>query len=97
MAEQIQVEKRESRGKRQARKMREAGKTPAVLYGHGEANVSLSMPTDALAAVLRHGAHVVELQGAVKETALLKSVQWDPFGVEVLHVDLTRVSADESA
>jgi large subunit ribosomal protein L25 len=35
------------------------------------------------------------LTGAANESALISGVQWDTFGLEVLHVDFTRASADE--
>jgi large subunit ribosomal protein L25 len=95
MSETVQVETRDLRGKRHARRLRAAGQIPAVLYGHGKENMSLAIPGEQMAAALRHGAHLLELRGAVKQTALVKEVQWDPFGAEVLHVDLTRVDADE--
>ena len=46
-------------------------------------------------ALIRHGARVVDLEGAVKEKAFVRELQWDTFGNAVLHVDLARVSADE--
>jgi len=95
MAEVLNVKVRDLRGKRNARRMRRAGNVPAVLYGHGEAVVSLVVPTDQVKAAIRHGARVVELQGDVKETAFVRELQWDTFGMEVLHLDLTRVSADD--
>jgi large subunit ribosomal protein L25 len=75
--------------------MRDRGQVPAVLYGHGEETVSLTVLRDQLDAVLRHGGHVVELKGAVSDSALLKAIQWDSLGTQVLHVDLARVSAGE--
>ena len=39
--------------------------------------------------------HAVDIKGAVKEKAFIRELQWDPFGVHVLHADFTRVSADE--
>lgn len=96
MAEVLNVTARESRGTSNARRMRKAGATPAILYGHGGKSVSLSVPTDEIEAVIRHGSHVVDLEGAEKGSALLKDVQWDAFGIEVLHLDLTRVKAGES-
>ena len=92
---QLEVEIRESRGTRNARRMRHAGSVPAVLYGHGEDTVALTCSGEALASVVRHGTRVVVLTGAVQQTALIVDVQWDTFGVEVLHVDFTRVSATE--
>lgn len=76
--------------------MRRAGKIPAVLYGHGQEAVSLSVATDAMEAVLRHGGHVVELTGSVNESALIRELQWNTWGTEVVHVDFSRVSADET-
>jgi large subunit ribosomal protein L25 len=95
MAESLKVETRTSRGKRHARRMRLAGSVPAVLYGHGEQTISLSAPSEQVKAVIRHGARVVDLQGAVSEKAFIRDLQWDVYGMEVLHLDLTRVSADE--
>jgi large subunit ribosomal protein L25 len=95
MAEQLKVEKRTTRGKRHARRQRAEGRVPAVLYGHGEEVIGLSVDASALGAAIRHGARLVELSGALAESALLRAVQWDTFGTEVLHVDFTRVSADE--
>ena len=98
MAESIQLaaKKREGRGTRQARHLRKEGLVPAVVNGHKEQTVSLTLTADDLHYVLRHGARVVDLQtdGAVQK-ALIRDLQWDHLGKEVLHVDFERVSADE--
>ena len=78
-----------------ARRLRQGGQIPAVLYGHGEASHSLSITADEIAAVLRHGGRVVELRGALNEKAFIRDMQWDTYGNEVLHVDFTRVSEHE--
>jgi len=96
MAEILHIEKRETRGKRFAKRMRKIGKIPGVLYGHGKETVSLAINTDELDASIRHGARLVELQGDMKESAFVKQIQWDAFGTKVLHVDLTRVEAGDS-
>jgi len=95
MAETIKVEKRKSFGKRNNERLRRAGKLPAVLYGHGEESVSLSLAADQFEASLRHGAKVVDLDGDASGKALLQDVQWDTFYQQVLHVDLLRVRAGE--
>ena len=95
MAEAIEVEIRDWCGKRRNKRSRAAGKIPAVLYGHGKENISLSVPAEKLIAAVRQGTRVVDLTGGVKETALLRELQWDTFGLDLLHVDFTRVSADE--
>jgi large subunit ribosomal protein L25 len=95
MAEELNVEVREGRGTRQARRLRNNGKIPAVLYGHGESSVALTIGEDQLATALRHHSRMVDLRGGVNESALIRELQWDTFGTTVLHVDFTRVSADE--
>lgn len=95
MAEVLQVVVRQEVGSKAAKRVRQAGQTPAVLYGHQLANVSLAVPTDQIEAAIRHGVRMVQLQGDVRDTALIREVQWDAFGSHVLHIDLTRVSASE--
>lgn len=95
MAAQLQVIARDTGGKHINRRLRAAGHTPAVLYGHGLESVCLAVPTDALVATLRHGGRLVALTGAVTESAFIRDLQWDTFGTNVLHVDFTRISADE--
>lgn len=92
----FQTQPREGHGSRAARNLRKEGRIPVVLYGHGEATVSLSLPGDELEKALRHGVHVVDLQvNGGTEKALIREVQWDHLGRHVLHVDFARVSADE--
>lgn len=95
MSEVLEVSLRESRGKLRSRRLRREGKLPAVLYGHGQDSVSLTIPADQVETTLRHGAHVVELKGAAKGQALLQDIQWDTFQLHVLHVDLLRVDASD--
>lgn len=95
MADPLHVEKREETGTLRMRRLRKAGKIPAVLYGHGEECISLTVSGKEMEKVISHGGHVVDLIGAVNESALIKEVQWDAFGSSVLHLDLTRVDANE--
>lgn len=95
MSDVLHVSKRTTRGTSHAKRERAAGKIPAILYGHGEDNVALIISKEELDAVIRHGAQVVELQGAVAENAFIRDVQWDAFGVDVMHIDFTRVSKGE--
>lgn len=95
MSEVLKVKKREDRGSRASNRLRCEGRCPAVLYGHNEPAVSLSLASDELSATLRHGAKIVQLAGDLDEQALLQSLQWDTFGRNVLHVDLLRVAKGE--
>ena len=96
MADVLNVSLRKGLGKRESRRLRDQGRTPAVLYGHGLENMNLSVSSQELAATVRHGAKLVDVRGDVTDSALIKDVQWNTFGTEVLHVDLTRVSAEEA-
>lgn len=91
----LNVQVRQTRGKRNARRLRQAGMVPAVLYGHGEEAISLSVPAEELDMAIHHGSRIFELVGDVKQQAFVRDVQWDTWGTHVLHADFTRVSAHE--
>ncbi len=95
-AEVLTVEKRDGRGSRSAGKLRKAGRIPAVIYGHKEQTISVSLSGDEVQAILRHKAQIVDLKmdGGVQK-AQIREVQWDHLGKDVLHVDLKRVALDE--
>ncbi len=95
MADTLQVEARKSLGKRNSKRLRATGKVPAVLYGHGEKAVSVAVPAEQVSAAIRHGSRVVQLKGAVSDSALIRELQYDTYGLEILHIDFARVSADE--
>ena len=95
MAEVLDVENRTKVGTAATRRLRRAGKVPVVLYGHGEATTHLSVPESQVHSLLRHHGKTVTLTGDVKDTALVREVQYDPLGIEVLHLDLIRVNLKE--
>jgi large subunit ribosomal protein L25 len=95
MAETLQAEPRKTLGKRNTKRLRAGGKVPAVLYGHGQETVSLAIPADQVRAAIRHGARVVQLKGSVSDNALIRELQYDTFGLEILHIDFARVSEHE--
>jgi large subunit ribosomal protein L25 len=98
MAESVALvgEPREGRGKQAARKLRRGGKVPAVVYGHKEETLSIALPLEDVEKAIRRGVRVVDLKaGGKEEKALIRDVQWDHLGKELLHVDFTRVAADE--
>ena len=95
MAEELNVQLRETRGKRDSRRLRAAGAIPAVLYGHGEETVCLSVSGHQIEAAVRRGSRLVILSGAVDQQAFIRELQWDTWGTNVLHVDFTRISAHE--
>src|ERR1700749_2977081 len=95
MAETLEAVSRDSHGKRNTKRLRSDGKVPAVLYGHGQKTVSLAVPADQIRAAIRHGSRGVKLKGAANDNALIRDLQYDTFGLEILHVDVARVSEHE--
>jgi len=92
------VEARAGLGKGAARKLRAAGKIPAVLYGRGRESLSLALDPRALDRILRaSGANTlldlsVEGHPEVKDTvALVKQLQRDPLRGSIVHADLYAV------
>jgi large subunit ribosomal protein L25 len=93
---QLKTEPRPGQGSRDANRLRRAGRVPAVVYGHKEATVPITVSRDELAAALRHHARTVDLVVDGKtETALIQEVQHDHLGTGLMHVDFRRVSRDE--
>lgn len=95
MSEVLHVELREQTGTAATRRLRKAGQTPVVLYGHGQDNVHLSVASTEIAALVRHHGKTVQLMGAASDHALVSDMQYDPLGIEVLHLDLVRVDLSE--
>jgi large subunit ribosomal protein L25 len=92
----LDTQPRTNQGTRAARKLRKEGRIPAVIYGHKEATVAVTLAGEDLERAIRQGTRVVDLKAGGKlEKTLIREVQWDHLGKEVLHVDFTRVSADE--
>ncbi len=96
MSDTISVEKRETTGTLRVRRLRNTGHVPAVLYGHGEDTIMLSVNGKDLNNAIRLGHHVVKLSGAANGSALIKEIQWDALGMEVLHLDFARIDESEA-
>jgi large subunit ribosomal protein L25 len=93
----IDAKQRSELGSRANKRLRDQGLVPGVVYGHKEAVVPVTLPKKELVTQLNKGAHLFELGVDGKsETCLIKEVQYDHLGAEVLHVDFARVSLDET-
>lgn len=85
-------------GKGAARRLRRAGQTPAVLYGHGTDPVHLALPAQETFLALRISNALLEINvdGAKKPVlALVKQIQRDPIAPVIDHIDLILVKAGE--
>ncbi|MCP4363847.1 MAG: 50S ribosomal protein L25 [Planctomycetes bacterium] len=92
----LQVEKRSSLGTRAARRLRRDGKLPAVIYGHKEEAMAVSVPEKDFMDAFFAGAKMFRIKCDDNEqTALIKDAQYDTFGDNILHADFIWVAMDE--
>jgi large subunit ribosomal protein L25 len=96
----LNAEPREASGKGGARKLRQSGRIPGVLYGHKEKALSLSLDPHSLRKQMTASGYgrntVLNVKGLEREVlALLKDTQVDPVRRDLLHVDLIEVREDE--
>lgn len=90
------AEVRENFGKGAARKLRAVGRTPAVIYGHGNATRHIHLPAHDVALALRTKNALLELKIAGKEElVLVKSASKDPVTQVIEHIDLVEVVKGE--
>jgi large subunit ribosomal protein L25 len=92
----IESEPRQRLGSRYAARLRDTGRLPAVVYGHHQDPVHVSVDAKLFNEVLHGNAHLIEVVVDAKaEPCLVKSVQWDHLGSKIVHVDLARVDLSE--
>jgi large subunit ribosomal protein L25 len=94
----IKSEPRTEFGKGAARRIRRAAKVPAVIYGHGNDPIHVTLPGhDTMLAIKHGGANAVlniEVDGKV-QLALTKQVQADPIKGFLEHIDFVAVKKGE--
>ncbi len=100
MAATLEATLRESRGKNEARRLRVAGKIPAVLYGGADGAVALSVDPKALSRILHSGSGVnsiigLDVAGKVTQV-LVKEFLLEPIKHSMLHADFYRVQMDKA-
>ncbi|MGZ6733108.1 MAG: 50S ribosomal protein L25/general stress protein Ctc [Nocardioides sp.] len=96
--EKITAELRTEYGKGFARRTRAAGRIPAVIYGHGNDPIHVSLPGhETMMALRHHGLNALlelSIDGKV-QLALTKAVQVDNLRRQIEHIDFVAVVAGE--
>jgi large subunit ribosomal protein L25 len=93
----LKAEIREQTGSKHAAKLRGQGRIPAIVYGHKQEPVSISLDAHNLVEELHHGHRVLDVQiGKKKEKMIVKDLQYDYLGRDVVHADLMRVDVTET-
>ncbi len=97
---ELNVERRSTVGKNEARRSRAAGRVPAIVYGAGKPTVPVSVDRKALSDAFRHGAgenaiFLLKLAGSDQSRhAMIREFQRDPVSRKPLHIDFVRVLMD---
>lgn len=93
---QVTAQPRNQLGSRANKRLRDTGMLPGVIYGHKEAVIPVTLPKKEVVIHLNKGTHLFDLALEGKsEKVLVKEVQYDHLGSEVIHIDFARVSLDE--
>ncbi len=95
----LNVVVREEKGKSVSRRLRYAGRLPAVVYGRNEEPVKLSVDTKEFRDLLAHhgsrGLFSLNTEDGSKTPAIIKALQRHPFKNTVQTIDFLRVSLSE--
>ena len=89
-------QKNKGTGSRVSRRLRAQGRVPAIVYGHKQAPTPISLAREDVLAMIKNASHLAQIDlGGASEMVLVRDIQWDYLGKEILHLDFARVDADE--
>jgi large subunit ribosomal protein L25 len=94
---EIQVDARDKKRKRDAKRLLRSGKIPAILYGPKTESVALELDKRDFSSRIAglEGSHLVRLKSAsaalADKVALVKDMQYHPINGDVIHADLYEV------
>lgn len=92
----LDADVRTSFGKGAARKLRAAGKIPAVIYGHGSEPVHVALPAHETTLIARRSNALLNLKMPEdQQLVLIKDIQRDPVRQIIEHLDLVIVRKGE--
>ena len=96
---ELSVEPRATLGRTGSRRLRKAGKVPAVLYGGGEAPESMVLDHNTLSHQMNREAFFTSILtlkiGAKSQQVVVKDVQRHPVKPLIMHLDFQRIREDE--
>jgi large subunit ribosomal protein L25 len=96
---ELSVEPRAALGRTGSRRLRKAGKVPAVLYGGGEAPESMVLDHNTLSHQMNREAFFTSILtlkiGSKSQQVVVKDVQRHPVKPQIMHLDFQRIREDE--
>jgi large subunit ribosomal protein L25 len=95
----VEAEPREDFGKNAARRLRHAGRIPAVVYGGGGPSIPIVVDPRKISAILcsesgHNAIFTLDIRGKAPARVMLRDWQVDPVHGDLLHVDMVRVARD---
>ena len=92
----LEIESRNSVGKKASKEIRRAGKIPSVLYYRGEKPVSISIDKQLLNQAIKSDQRIYEVEiDSESQYVMIKEAQYHPITDEIIHVDFMRVRRSE--
>lgn len=93
----LEAQIRERTGSRVAAQVRKQGRIPAIVYGHKQEPVAISLDAHNFVEGLRRGSRLMDVKiGGETQKMILKDLQYDYLGRDIIHVDLMRVDVTEA-
>lgn len=94
---QLEAQVREHTGSKAAARVRKEGRIPAIVYGHKQEPVAISLDAHDFVEGLHHGHRLIDVKvGKDRQTMIVKDLQYDYLGRDIVHADLMRVDATET-
>ncbi len=99
----LKVSVREERGKQAAKKLRQKGFVPGVVYHRGEESVAIVLPDKEISKIVRDaGGENILINLTIDKdkkskgrSVIIKEIQHDPVKRNILHVDFNEISLTE--
>jgi large subunit ribosomal protein L25 len=93
----LKADARKQTGSKAAVKVRQQGRIPAVVYGHKQEPEAISLDAHDFVEGLHHGHRLMDLQiGKKLQKVIIKDLQYDYLGKDIIHADLVRVDVTET-
>ncbi len=97
----IKAQARTAGGKNANRRLRKAGRIPAVIYGPGKPPIAVSVKPEEVRTILysetgRNTIFNVSVEGSERNNAMLKDYQLDPVKGDLIHADFLEIDMDRT-
>jgi len=93
----LEAQVREQTGSKAAARLRKEGRVPAIVYGHKQEAVAISLDAHDFLQGLHRGHRLIDVKVQGKtQKMILKDLQYDYLGRDIVHVDLMRVDVTET-